>query len=334
MTFRAARCPSCSGDLQVPDDRDTVRCMYCGGQVVVREAIQAAAGGSLKNWLVLAKAASESGNNPEAYDYYTRVLEVDPSNSEAWAGKAEAAGWMSTLSSFRLPEMLGGFQKSIEYSSPQTQGEAKRVAAEMITNIIAAYYKIARAHLLEFIALDNTWQEYLSQCELMMTGLETARSYWPENEYIVDYLIFIHRDNIHGVKYSDPYAVNGPLPRVATLSPEYEATLRSRLDFYIAKKRELDPTYQPEPITKAKASPCFIATATMGTADHPTVILLKEFRDIWLMQRRLGRTFVAHYYRHSPRMAAIIEKSRGLRFLSYLVIVLPSAWLGGRLLGK
>ena len=230
--------------------------------------------------------------------------------------------------------MLGGFQKSIEYSTPQKQGEAKRVAAEKITNIIAAYYTIARAHLQEFISLDNTWQEYLSQCELMMTGLETARSYWPENEYIVDYLIFIHRDNIQGVKYSDLYAVNGPIPRVATLSPEYEATLRSRLEFYVAKKTELDPAYQPEAITKAEASQCFIATATMGTADHPTVMLLREFRDVWLMQRRLGRTFVLHYYRRSPRMAKIIEKSRGLRVVSYLLLVLPSAWLGGRLLRR
>ena len=44
MTFKAATCPSCGGALQVPDDRATVKCMYCGVDVIVREAIQLAAG--------------------------------------------------------------------------------------------------------------------------------------------------------------------------------------------------------------------------------------------------------------------------------------------------
>ena len=44
MTFKAAICPSCGGALQVPDDRATVKCMYCGVDVVVGEAIQLAAG--------------------------------------------------------------------------------------------------------------------------------------------------------------------------------------------------------------------------------------------------------------------------------------------------
>jgi hypothetical protein len=44
MTFKAAKCPDCGGALQVPDDRAMVKCMYCGVDVIVREAIQLAAG--------------------------------------------------------------------------------------------------------------------------------------------------------------------------------------------------------------------------------------------------------------------------------------------------
>lgn len=44
VTFKAAKCPSCGGDLQVPEDRTTIKCMYCGLDVVVREAISLAAG--------------------------------------------------------------------------------------------------------------------------------------------------------------------------------------------------------------------------------------------------------------------------------------------------
>src|SRR5215213_7962127 len=92
--------------------------------------------------------------------------------------------------------------------------------------------EIARQHLNEFISLDNVWNDYLVQCDLMMTGLETARRYWPEQQAISDYLIYIYRDNIQGVTYWDQYAPNGPVQRVKTLNPQYEAQLRSKLTFY------------------------------------------------------------------------------------------------------
>lgn len=44
MSFKAAKCPSCQGALQVPDDMDSVKCMYCGVNVMVRQAIQLATG--------------------------------------------------------------------------------------------------------------------------------------------------------------------------------------------------------------------------------------------------------------------------------------------------
>ena len=40
MKFIPAKCPSCNGELQVPDDKDFVLCMYCGVNVKVREAIK------------------------------------------------------------------------------------------------------------------------------------------------------------------------------------------------------------------------------------------------------------------------------------------------------
>ena len=56
MTFVAAKCPQCAGALQVPDDRDIVKCMYCGIDVIVRQAIQLAAGNT-RHFQELAEAA-------------------------------------------------------------------------------------------------------------------------------------------------------------------------------------------------------------------------------------------------------------------------------------
>src|ERR1043166_3003666 len=35
MMFVPAKCPSCGGDIQVPQGRDTIICMYCGTRIIV-----------------------------------------------------------------------------------------------------------------------------------------------------------------------------------------------------------------------------------------------------------------------------------------------------------
>ena len=68
---------------------------------------------------------------------------------------------------------------------------------------------------------------------------------------------------------------------------------------------------------------CFIATATMGTCDHPTVLLFRAFRDEVLDKRDWGRQFVHHYYKLSPAAAKVIERSRLMKKGSYWLIVRP-----------
>ena len=92
MTFEAAKCPNCNGELQLPRDRVSAKCLYCGADIVVREAIHGAAVTNVDNLLKLADAASSAGNSEEAYNYYTKVLEFDSTNHLAWFGKALAAG--------------------------------------------------------------------------------------------------------------------------------------------------------------------------------------------------------------------------------------------------
>lgn len=48
MNFKPAICPSCSGNLQIPNNLKIVKCMYCGLDVIVQEAIQLA--GRVKNF--------------------------------------------------------------------------------------------------------------------------------------------------------------------------------------------------------------------------------------------------------------------------------------------
>jgi len=72
---------------------------------------------------------------------------------------------------------------------------------------------------------------------------------------------------------------------------------------------------------------CFIATAAFGSYFEPNVIVLREFRDKWLIAdfgfrvsdfhikipNVLGRAFVSFYYKYSPPVADYLRMHEPLR---------------------
>jgi hypothetical protein len=58
---------------------------------------------------------------------------------------------------------------------------------------------------------------------------------------------------------------------------------------------------------------CFIATAAFGSYFDPYVMVLRSFRDTFLLTNHLGRSFVLWYYRVSPSVAETTKHSESLR---------------------
>ncbi|MDP2655234.1 MAG: CFI-box-CTERM domain-containing protein [bacterium] len=77
---------------------------------------------------------------------------------------------------------------------------------------------------------------------------------------------------------------------------------------------------------KKEESGCFIATAAYGTPMANEVGLLRRFRDENLAYCRIGRMFIATYYRLSPPVAEIIKRNKVLRFITRTVLR-PIIWL-------
>jgi hypothetical protein len=65
---------------------------------------------------------------------------------------------------------------------------------------------------------------------------------------------------------------------------------------------------------------CFIATAAFGSYQAPEVILLRKFRDRFLLTNAPGTLFVEFYYRVSPSIADFISHYDSLRRATRLAL--------------
>lgn len=80
-------------------------------------------------------------------------------------------------------------------------------------------------------------------------------------------------------------------------------------------------------INNKQSGKCFIATAAIGSYDHPQVMELRNFRDEWILTKNWGNSFVKWYYHYGEKAAKIIDKSFILKKISYLLIVKPLVYL-------
>jgi len=60
---------------------------------------------------------------------------------------------------------------------------------------------------------------------------------------------------------------------------------------------------------------CFIATAAYGSYLHPKVMVLRNFRDHYLLTNEPGRLFVSLYYKYSPAIADLVRQNDTARLL-------------------
>ena len=92
----------------------------------------------IENYLEMANAAFDAGNNAEAESYCNKIIEIDPTNHKAWFLKGKAAGWQSSLQNSRLPESIIAFTKAVTNAPEQDREDLAKQTKEEIIRLFRA----------------------------------------------------------------------------------------------------------------------------------------------------------------------------------------------------
>ena len=110
------KCPSCNGNLELPDNLDLAHCLYCGTKILLHDSDIPKDSQKIKKYRELWKTALETKNYDEAVDYCNKALELNPKDVDAWIDKGIATFELSSPTDNRYDIALGYFNKAAQIS--------------------------------------------------------------------------------------------------------------------------------------------------------------------------------------------------------------------------
>ena len=123
-------------------------------------------------------------------------------------------------------------------------------------------------------------------------------------------------DGIQAISLAAPTKKTGYTPKSSYTPRTSPSTVSSSSASVAPKTSSPSPSYKPSYIPSHNNTPlslnsqksegCYIATMAYGDYDHPSVMVLRQFRDKRLLTNYVGRAFVSFYYWVSPKMVKVL----------------------------
>jgi len=133
----------------------------------------------VENWMKMGSAAAEAGNHKEAYEYFTKVIEVDSTNWRAIYEKGKAAAWQSTLGNLRLAELYQSIVEALRLA--ETSGMDITEVAVVRNEFAVALFNVNNAitdlmqeniSKLDDLYMDAHWDQMWETRQRSITNVE------------------------------------------------------------------------------------------------------------------------------------------------------------------
>lgn len=286
----------------------------------------------------LADTAYRSKNYEKAYEYYSRILEDDPDNGEAWARKGVAAGGQWSLEDNRREELSVCLEKAQEKGFDLRDEDIADRILDLSQDFIEEVYSYFDSKIEDkrkesmgtgtlesvkemnvtaegFVQGGKLASEWIEAIEAMQYACRLA----PSTDRYRTTIKEIDKLRAHSKEF------NGYLQNNDDAEGCYGHLKSIRSDL-IKEAKDLDPDFQPDKVKiggGTSAGGCYVATATVGSSAPHILDTLRQFRDTYLVPNTVGRSLVVGYYTAGPYLARVIKQNKWLQRASFYLLIWP-----------
>ena len=219
-----------------------------------------------------------------------------------------------------IGEAYGGYEEGKQYGRAAVTKEHGDYPATSSVSSVPAPHELG-ANYIHFLPPDNDGNRLTIEFDgsdginwaAMLVKVRSDGTGFERDDLAIDpsYKTVCHSVDGFGSVYSEVFLIASVLiePGLIETAPySYKAALGSPCPdpaiqaYSVAQISETDPA-----INDGSDKRCFIATVAFGSSDSPYVRILRDFRDIYLLNSGYGQAFVAAYYSLSPSMADFLE---------------------------
>ena len=114
-------------------------------------------------------------------------------------------------------------------------------------------------------------------------------------------------DGIKAITYTGAIGKNKSAynPNLSNSRPQLNNTTTTPSNYSSGKRNTYSSTHKTN-----KSEGCYIATMVYGDYNHPQVMVLRRYRDEYLLKSFCGRCFVKIYYYLSPKVVRILHNKK------------------------
>ncbi|MEJ8630621.1 tetratricopeptide repeat protein [Sphingomonas sp. I4] len=139
----------------------------------------------------MARTAVEAGNDDEAIAYFNRVLEADPTVSEAWLGKGRAVARLSSLKHVRIRETATAFGHAIGSTPEADRASVREIALVELVAFATRLYQMSRSHWAKYQQIDGTAEQGAATALAIADALEVGLRWAPHHRPALDIAITV-----------------------------------------------------------------------------------------------------------------------------------------------
>ncbi len=297
-------CQACGTKYSVEDAKK----MMMEGTVKIDGPVKIDESESLSNLRTLAQRASEAKDWDRAYQYYEKILLMEPNDFDAYHSTQFYRAFLVNQQNLfaELSSRLFVFKNAIPTINKllKDKFEGQNVAQKAV----AVWDPV-------FKNCETLWNDNggrISSC-ISFTADQAKQQRNEQNMKIimancvaiVDFMFTLVKDihSQYGTIIQSWYVTYAKT--AANFASRTKDCPKETLDAINNFVKNIEPNYTPQ-----KKVGCYVATAVYGSYDCPEVWTLRRFRDYTLAETWYGRAFIRIYYAVSPTLVKWFGKSR------------------------